>query len=350
MARWGTGVWAASATLAMTATALAASARANSVPQSDIENFYKGKTVTIVVSASAGGDYDVRARLLARFMNRHLPGQPTIIVQNMPGAGGVKAANWLYNVAPKDGTALATFNQEMPLTQLFGASGVAFDLAKCAWIGNTMSSPIVLMAWHASRVKTMDDALKAEMTMGGTGAGSGSVQFPLMLNALIGTKFKVISGYPGGSEIYLAMERGEVEGRATQNWAGWKAQKPDWIKNKKIIPLSQGGTERLGELKHVPLIVDYAKTVEARQVLELSLLPDQIARPLVAGPNLPGERVQALRAAFDATMKDSDFLGEARKAKVDIIPSTGAEAQAKAMKILNTPKAVVAQAKRYAGQ
>jgi tripartite-type tricarboxylate transporter receptor subunit TctC len=314
-------------------------------------DFYKGKTITLAVYSSPGGDYDVRARLVARHMDRHIPGAPNIIVQNMPGSGGLKAANWLYNVAPKDGTALATLNQQMPLTQAFGTKGVEFDLGRCAWIGNTMSSPIALVTWHTAKAKTMEDTFKVETTMGGTGAGSGSVQFPLMLNALIGTKFKVIAGYPGGSQIYLAMERGEVDGRATQNWAGWVAQRPNWIKEKKINVLAQGGTAPLPDpdLKGVPLLVDYAKTPEARAVVELFLLPDEVARPIIAGPNLPKERIAALRTAFNATMKDPAFLDEARKGKMEIIASSGEEAQAKALKILHAPKAILDKAKQYAG-
>jgi len=312
-----------------------------------VADFYRGKTITLAVSTSAGGDYDQRARLLARHMPGHLPGTPTIIVQNMPGAGGMKAMNWLYNVAPKDGTQLASPNQQMPLSQAFGTKGVEFDLTRCAWIGNTMSSPIVLVSWHDAPVKRMEDAFTNEMVVGGTGAGSASVQFPLMLNALLGTKFKVISGYPGGTEIYLAMERGEVHGRATQNWAGWVAQKPDWIRDRTINLLAQGGTKRLPELKDVPLIVDYAKDAEARQVIELFLSPDDIARPIIGGPNLPGDRVQALRAAFDATMTDAGFLADAKRSSIDIIPTSGADAETRLKQILSAPKSVVEKAKMF---
>ena len=337
---WGTCV-----ALIAAVAAISSGARADA-----LSDFYKTKSLTLAVFSSAGGDYDVRARLVARHMDRHIPGNPKIIVQNMTGSGGLRAGNWLYNIAPKDGTALASLNQAVPLTQAFGAPGIEFDLAQCAWIGNSMDSPIAMVTWGGSKTKTMEDALTVETIMGGTGAGSGSVQIPLMLNAMIGTKFKVISGYPGGTEIYLAMERGEVDGRATQNWAGWVAQKPDWIKDKKINVLAQGGTKRLDDLKDVPLLLDYATNPEAHAIVALFLLPDEIARPIIAGPNLPAERVKALRTAFNATMKDPAFLAEAQKGNIDIIPSTGEEAQAKALAILNTPKAVLDKAKQYGEQ
>ena len=197
--------------------------------------------------------------------------------------------------------------------------------------------------------KTMEDTFKVETSMGGTGAGSGSVQFPLMLNALIGTKFKVISGYPGGSQLYLAMERGEIDGRSTQNWDGWVAQKSDWIRDKKINLLAQGGTQRLTDLKDVPLLLDYAKDPEAHAIISLFLTPDEVARPVLGGPNLPKERVAALRTAFNATMTDPDFLSEAKKGKIVISAMTGEEAEAKVKAILATPKAILDKAKQYAG-
>jgi tripartite-type tricarboxylate transporter receptor subunit TctC len=313
-----------------------------------VADFYRGKTMTLIVATSPGGDYDSRARLVARFMEKHIPGQPKIVVQNMPGAGGLRAANHLYNTAARDGTVLASLNQQMPLTQALGTSGVDFDLAKCAWIGNTMSSPIVLVSWHQSPVKTLQQAMEQELVIGGTGAGSASVQLPLMLNTLIGTRFKVIPGYPGGSEIYLAMEKGEVDGRATQSWAGWKSQKPDWIRDKKLNLLAQGGAKEHSELAGVPLLINFAKTTEDRQVLEIFFAGDEISRFVLAGPGIPADRVAALRKAFDDTMADPEFQAMATRAAIDIEPTSGVEVQRLVDRILHAPANVLEKAKRFA--
>jgi tripartite-type tricarboxylate transporter receptor subunit TctC len=206
--------------------------------------FYRGRTVTLIVTSTPGGDYDNRARLVARHMERHIDGQPKIIVQNMPGGGGLRGINHIYRIAPRDGTVIGAIDQQAPLAQAFGEKGVEYDLLKSSYVGNTTSSPIVLVSWHKSSVKTFKDALEKELVIGATGAGSASVQVPLMINALIGSKFRVVSGYPGGNEIYMAMENGEVEGRATQNWSGWKSQKPDGLRDKKINLLAQAGARK----------------------------------------------------------------------------------------------------------
>ena len=321
----------------------AASARAQPVA-----DFYRGKTINVIVSSSPGGDYDVRARLVARHMDRHIPGNPKIVVQNMPGGGGLRGINHVYRIAPRDGTVIGAIDQQAPLGQAFGDKGVEYDLTKSSYIGNTTSSPIVLVSWHTSPVKTFADALKTELVMGATGAGSASVQVPLMINALIGTKFRVVSGYPGGNEIYLAMENGEVAGRATQNWAGWKSQKPDWLRDKKINLLAQAGAKKHPELPDTPLLVDFAKNDEDRQILRVYFATADMARPLWVGPDVPAERVEALRRAFDATMVDREFLDEARRAGVDIEPTGGVAVQAIVAGILGAPPAVLERARRFA--
>jgi len=312
-------------------------------------DFYQGKTITLAVSTSAGGDYDTRARAVARHMTRHVPGAPKFVVQNMPGGGGLRGANWLYNVAAQDGTALAALQQQIPLSQLFRKSGVEFDVTKLHVIGNTSASPIVVMAWTASPIARFADALSNEFVVGGTGGGSASVQIPLMLNAVLGAKFKVVPGYPGGSEIYLAMERGEIAGRATQSWAGWKAQKPDWIAERKITPLAQGGRKRHPELAAIPLLTEFARSDEDRRLIELMLSSDEVARPIFAAPGTPAERVALLRGAFMATMLDPDFLDDAKKMKLDIEPMSGEEAQAIIAEMMGAPASVVERAKQYAG-
>ena len=313
-----------------------------------VADFYRGKSISLIVTSSPGGDYDNRARLVARHMDRHIPGNPKIVVQNMPGGGGLRGANHIYRIAPRDGSVIGAVDQQAPLAQAFGEKGVEFDLAKSSYVGNTTSSPIVLVSWHTSAVKTFRDALENELVIGATGAGSASVQVPLMINALIGTKFRVVSGYPGGYEIYLAMENGEVAGRATQNWSGWKSQKPDWLRDKKINLLAQAGATKHPELPDVPLLADFAKSGEDKLLLEIYFATADMARPLLVGPDVPGERVEALRRAFDATMADSEFLEEAKRINIDIEATGGADVQKIVMRILGAPPHVLARARKFA--
>ena len=312
-------------------------------------DFYRGKTITLVVSTSSGGDYDTRARLLARHMTRHIPGAPKFVVQNMPGAGGLRGANWLYNVAAQDGTALAALQQQIPLSQLFKKSGVEFDMSKLHFIGNTSASPIVVMSWSASPIKSFADVFNKEFIVGGTGGGSASVQMPLMLNARLGAKFKVVPGYPGGSEIYLAMERGEIAGRVTQSWAGWKSQKPDWIAERKIISLAQGGRKRHADLAQTPLLADFARSAQDRQLIQFMLSSDEVARPIIAAQGTPPDRVSILRGAFMATMQDPDFQADADKLKLDIEAMSGEEAQAIVSEMMAAPAVIIERAKTYMG-
>ncbi len=311
--------------------------------------FYNGKTINLIVSSSAGGDYDMRARLVAKHMTRHVPGASKIVVQNMPGGGGLRAASWLSNVAPQDASALAALQQQIPLTQLFRKTGVDFDMAKFHVIGNTSASPIVIMAWSSAAVKTFADLFERELVVGGTGGGSASVQLPLLLNAVLGAKFKVVPGYPGGSEIYLAMERGEISGRVTQSWSGWKSQKAEWLAERKIIALAQGGRKRHAELADTPLLVDFARNADDRKLIELMLSSDEVARPILTAQGAPADRVAALRKAFLATVTDADFVEEARKLSLDVDAMSGEEAQAIIADMMSASPAVVERARKYAG-
>ena len=310
-------------------------------------DFYRGRTITLIVTSTPGGDYDNRARLVARHMERHIDGQPKIIVQNMPGGGGLRGINHIYRIAPRDGTVIGAIDQQAPLAQAFGEKGVEYDLLKSSYVGNTTSSPIVLVSWHKSSVKTFKDALEKELVIGATGAGSASVQVPLMINALIGSKFRVVSGYPGGNEIYRAMENGEVAGRATQNWSGWKSQKPDWLRDKKINLLAQAGARKHPELPDVPLLADFARSEEDRQILALYFATADMARPLWVGPDVPVDRVAALRKAFDATMGDTDFIEEARRINIDVEATGGAEVQRIVQRILGAPARVLDRARKF---
>ena len=302
--------------------------------------FYRGRTITLIVASTPGGDYDQRARLVARHMDRHIEGQPRIVVQNMPGGGGLRGTNHIYRIAPRDGTVIGAIDQQAPLAQAFGEKGVEYDLLKSSYIGNTTSSPIVLVSWHHSPVKTFQDALEKELVIGATGAGSASVQAPLMINALLGTKFRVVSGYPGGNEIYMAMENGEVAGRGSNSWASYKATRPDWIRDKKINVLVQIGLQKAKDLPDVPLLMDLAKNDEDRAALKLLSAPPDIGRPVFAPPGVPADRLKALRDAFDANMKDQAFLDAAKRDGLDIDPVSGEQLQKIVNEILSAPQAV----------
>ena len=325
---------------------LGASALAASPGVADpVADFYRGKTLSMIVATSPGGDYDARGRLLARHLGRHLPGQPAIIVRNMPGAVGLQAANWLATQAPRDGTVLHMIMQNMSAHQALGGHGVEFDTRRFFWIGNTTDSPNVVNSWHTTGIRTIEEAKTRELIVGAPGTATASVYYPKVMNALIGTKFKIVSGYPGGNDVNLAMERGEVGGRGANSWASWKSTRPHWIAERKIHILVQIGLRRHPELSDVPLLTELAANEDDRQVLAFISADTGITRAVVTTPDVPPERVEALRRAFDATMKDPQFLAEADKAKMDISPSTGEQAQKVADSIVDTPPAVLARAK-----
>jgi tripartite-type tricarboxylate transporter receptor subunit TctC len=283
-------------------------------------------------------------RMVARHISRHIPGNPTIVPTNMPGAGQMLVANWLANVAPKDGTAIVALSQNMAVNQATGASGVKYDVRQFNWIGNTTDSPNVINSWHTSGIKTIQDVMQRELVVGATGIASGSYLYPYALNQLVGTKFKIVTGYPGGNDINLAMERGEVGGRGSNSWASWKSTRPQWLAEKKINILVQVGIKRNPELPDVPTMQDLGKNDLDKRVLTFISVDSAISRPLVTSPGVPPDRVEALRRAFDATMKDPAFLAEAENSKTDINPMTGEEAQKIAEATINTPPEVLARA------
>jgi len=328
------------------ASALAACVLTASPSAADpVAEFYRGKTLSMVVATSPGGDYDARGRLLARHMGRHLPGQPAIIVRNMPGAVGLQAANWLATQAPRDGTVLHMIMQNMSAHQALGGHGVEFDTRRFFWIGNTTDSPNVINSWHTTGIRTIEEVKTRELIVGAPGTATASVYYPKVMNALVGTKFKIVSGYPGGNDVNLAMERGEVGGRGANSWASWKSTRPQWIAENKIHILVQIGLKRHPELADVPLLTELATNEEDRQVLAFISADTGITRAVVTTPEVPPERVAALRRAFDATMKDPEFLAEAERAKMDISPTIGEEVQRVAASIVDTPSAVLARAK-----
>jgi tripartite-type tricarboxylate transporter receptor subunit TctC len=313
-----------------------------------VADFYHGKTINLIIGTSTGNDYDFRARLLARHLGHHIPGDPTIIPQNMPGVGGVKAANYLASIAPHDGTALHMIMSNMMSSEAIGAQGVQFDTRKFFWIGNTTSTPNVTVSWYTSGVTSIEQVKTRQLIVGAPG-GTAGVVYATAMNGLIGTKFKIVTGYPGGNEVNLALERGEIDGRASNSWAAWKSTHPDWVTDKKIIVLVQVGLKRVSDLPDVPLLLELASNDSDRQVLTFLSADTAISRSLVAAPETPPERVAALRAAFDSTMKDPEFLAEAEKSQMDILPMSDADAQKIADSIVNTPPDIVARTKTLLG-
>jgi len=313
-----------------------------------VADFYHGKTLSLIIGTSSGNDYDFRARLLARHLGRHIPGEPTIVPQNMPGVGGVKAANYLASIAPHDGTTLHLIMSNMMASEAIGAQGVQFDTRKFFWVGNTTSTPNVMVSWFKSGITAIEQVKARELIVGAPG-GTLGVVYATAMNGLVGTKFKIVTGYPGGNEVNLAMERGEIDGRASNSWAAWKSTHPDWVKDKKIVVLVQIGLKRAPDLADVPLLFELAGNDMDRQVLTFLSADTAIARALVTTPDTPPERVVALRRAFDATMRDPEFLAEADKALLDVVPMSGEDSQKIADSIVNTPPAVVARAKLLLG-
>ncbi len=299
-----------------------------------VEDFYKGKQMTVIVGSAPGGGYDATARLFARFMGNFIPGKPNMIVQNMPGAGSLTATNNLYNLAPKDGTTIGVVQRGMLTAKLTNPNGVRFDVEKMNWIGNLAPEVATIVSWKTNKVKTTDDLFKEQLIVGGPGPTLDPETTPRLLNALIGTKFKIVSGYTGNTEILLAMERGEVGGTADLAWSNVK-RRTDLRPNLNV--LMQVGLEKAPDLD-VPLALDFAKTEEDREIMELFFIQKTVARPLVAPPNVPADRVAAMRKAFLDMTKDREFLGEAEKLALDVEPATGEDIQKIIAKIAATPQ------------
>ena len=308
------------------------------------DDFYKDKQIKLIIGTGSGGSYDFSGRMVGRHIHRHIPGNPSIVMQNMPGAGSINAANFVYGIAPQDGTVLGAIVQIIPLNHVFDDPGVRFDSGKFQWIGNPSSSVNVYAVWHTAPLKSLDDMFQAPLIFGGTSrTGSGGADIALANNVL-GTKFQLVTGYKGGAEIDLAIERGEVHGRAGQSWDGWKLTKPDWIKEGKLKVLMQMGLARDKDLKDVPLMTELAKTDEQKMILGLFSDSVALGRPLVFGPGVPADRVKMLRDAFRKTMSDPEFLAEAKKANYAVSPIYGEELQKIVARMLATPAPVIKKA------
>ncbi len=303
--------------------------------------FYRGKTINVYIGVGVGGEYDIQARLVARHIGKHIPGNPTVVPQNMTGAGGLRMINYLYNVAPKDGTNIGMIANASVAMQATGIAGVQFDAAQMQWLGSIAPAVETMAAWHAAGVKSIDDVRKKEVVAGASARGAITFIYPEMMNEFLGTKFKIVTGYPGGNQINLAMERGEVEAR-NNTWSSWKATKPDWLRDKKITVIAQAGP-RAPDLD-APSVEDAARTPEERQLIELVTSGTQLGRPFATNA-APADRVAVLRAAFAATMKDPEFLAEAQQLGFEVDPVLGEKMQKIVEKVLATPKDVAAKAK-----
>jgi tripartite-type tricarboxylate transporter receptor subunit TctC len=309
------------------------------------DDFFAGKVITITTFVAPGGDYDRLMRLLAAHYGAHIPGHPTFIAQNMLGAGGLVAVNHAGRLAPKDGTFLTLTGQGMPMFEVTGQPGLQVSLKDFQWIGNLSKSNNVTVTWYTSGLKTIEDAKKREVTAGASGAGSISAQFPIAFNALLGTKFKVIAGYEGGAAMNLALQRGETDVRSMDTWVGHKINFPQELKDGRVIPLLQIGLEKEPDLPNVPLFHELVKDDPEKYAIALFLTTSLVInRPVAAPPGTPPERVEILRRAFDATMKDPEFLADAERQHLDISPMTGEQVQDIITKILTTPKDIVAKA------
>ncbi len=304
-----------------------------------IEQAFAGKTITIYVGYTAGGSYDLYGRLISRHLGAHLPGRPSVVVQNMPGAGSLKAANYLYEVAPRDGTALGVVVESTALEQALSNPAAQYDAAKFTYVGRVATSNNIFMMWHTAKVQSLDDARHLPALLAGTGPGSIAETVPKLTNAFLGTKFKLISGYPASTEAMLAMERGEVDG-SSSSWAAVKVAKQDWRREKKIKIILQTTPERIPELPDTPCLGEIGNTPQDKQVFALYASGSAIGRALIAPPAIAAERVAALRAGFDAMVRDPDFVADVRKIDVELDPLPGAAVAQLVEKALNVPPAV----------
>lgn len=323
-------------------TAIAAPAQADSVA-----DFFSGKVIRFIVPAGTGGGYDLYMRTLAQYMGSHIPGNPSTVIVNMPGAGGVKATNYIYNAAPRDGTAIGMPFFNLPMFQLIRPQGIKFDARKLGWIGNMAELNDVIVVMASTGVKTINDAKKRQVVLAASGKGSETYMYPQLCNALLGTKFKLVLGYMGTAAMSVAMERGEVMGRAG-SWQAWPVTRPEWIREGKINELVQAGLRRDPGIPNVPLITDLVAPAD-KPLAKFVSSAVTIARPPIAPPDLPAARLKALRDAFMATMKDPAFLADAKKRRMDLRVMSGQQVTEVIEDLFRTPKAVVKKARDVLG-
>ncbi len=317
-----------------------ATAFSGAITSARAEDYFKGKTIHVIAGTPPGGGYDTYARLVAHHLGDFIAGKPTIIVSNMPGASGTKAASYLYSIAPKDGTVLATFNKSMPLYQALGQNGITFKAEQMSWIGNVSQTADIVAVWHTTGIRTIADAKRREVIMGADSSGTMTA-YPALLNAMLGTRFRIVTGYAGGPAVDHAMEQGEVEGRGSNPWTSWKATRPGWVRDGLITPLVQVGLRKEPDLPNVPLLTDLAETDEQRAMFTLVSAPAAIERPFAGPPGMALEALDLLRHAFDRMVRDPAFLAEAAQLDLDVDPHSGADTARIVADIVGTPPAVV---------
>ncbi len=337
-----------SAAAAAAASLLALDATGTALAQDAVAEFYRGKQISILVGFSAGGSSSLYAQALTRVMGRHIPGNPTLIVQHMPGAGGLTVVNHIANTAPRDGTAFATTSRTAPLEPLLGNAAARFDPRKLTWLGTANVEYTTCIGWHTAKVRTLEDAKKDELIVGGSGPAASEVVFARAANALTGTKFKVVLGYPGSTELLLAMERGETQGFCGIGWTFVKLRKADWLAEKKINILFQISLQKHPDLPHVPAIIDHARTPDDRKVFEFLFAPQEMGRPFFAPPEVPADRAKALRDGFQRALEDPAYLAEADKVGIEVQHRGGPHIEKLLERVFATPKDVIDRAKAIA--
>jgi tripartite-type tricarboxylate transporter receptor subunit TctC len=314
------------------------------------EQFYKARQLSMIVFTGAGSTYDIYARLLARHLGDHIPGKPTIIVQNMPGAGGLKVEEYIYRIAPKDGTVMSTVGRGLPFEPMLGLNDANVDPLKFTWLGSMNRDVSLAMSWHTAKVKTFEDLKQHELLVPGTGAGADSEILPLAFNRLAGTRFKIIEGYRDTAIAALAMERGELDGLAYWSWSSIMAIHPDWVRDKKVNLLFQTGIDPIPEVPDVPRIRNLVASSTDRDALAFLLAREIMGRPFFAPPDLPPDRAAALRTAFAATLRDPAFLQDAERARLDVSLVTGEEVDALLKESAGAPKDVLDLVKQALGR
>jgi tripartite-type tricarboxylate transporter receptor subunit TctC len=312
-------------------------------------DFFKGRTIRIVVGFGVGGGYDLYARLLARHMSRHIPGAPNVVVENMEGVGSVRAANYVYEAAPRDGSVIAAVNQNAPMYQLLGGEGARFRAAEVSWLGSLAHSNEVLYTWHTSGVASLDQAKTREVVLGAVAVTSDSYIYPTVINGLLGTKFRIVNGYATGQAVNLAVERGEVMGRGGTSWASVSSSRPTWMKEKTINILVQVGPRKEADLPDVPLLADLIADDDGRRLVGVISLPLALGYAYWVPPGVPPERLAALRAAFEATAADPALLAEAAQRAIIIRPQAGADIEALVKRTAATPRPVIEKVVRLLG-
>ena len=312
-----------------------------------VADFYRGRTVEVYVGYSTGGGYDIYARMLARHMGRFIPGNPTLLPKNMEGAGSLRLANWLANAAPRDGTAFGTIGRGTAFDPVLGQPGAQFAAGDLSWIGSMNHEVSICASWATSGVASFEDLLTKELLVGAVSNNDDTGQFAKVMNTVLGTKLKIVAGYPGGNDVVLAMERGEVQGRCGWSWSSVKSTHRKWLEEKKFTVLVQLALDKHPDLPDVPLVVDLAKNDEQRQILRLIFARQVMGRPFLGPPNIPPDRAASLRDAFMATMKDKDFLADTDKAQMEINPVSGDRVQALVKDIYSTPPEIAQKAASF---